>query len=216
MENKDIIDKIKKLLELGDKEKNSSETEAESAMLKAQELMAKYEITLEMTEKSEISYNHEICDSKWNMGFRKPLAVVIANNFRCETYLKGRGGQVVFFGHAVDARIAREVFEFAYNFAMREGNRCYNKYYQMGKNTQGVFNSYTRGFIVGMERKLSEQSVALMVVKPADVKEKYEEMSKNFKRDSHGMRNNGFDPHAFNQGVQDGGTVLNGRQLAAN
>lgn len=211
MNNDKIIEKIKGLLALSDKSKNSSEAEAEAALLKAHELMAKYNVSIDISEEEKKSYVHETCESKWNMSFRKPLANIIADNFRCETYL--HGGSVVFFGHATDARVAREVFEFAYSFAMKEGNRCYNKNYQMGRNTQGVFNSYVRGFLNGLKQKLGEQSVALMVVTPPDVKEKFEEITADFKTDNRGMRNNGFDSDAYQQGVQDGRTVMNGRRL---
>lgn len=211
MDNEKIVERIKKLLALGDKSRNIEEAEAEAALLKAHELMAKYNVSVEITEEEKISYVHETCVSKWNMGFRKPLGVIIAQNFRCECYL--HGGSIVFFGHATDAKIAREVFEFAYAFAMKEGNRCYNKNYQMGRNTQGVFNSYVRGFLVGLKQKLEEQSTALMVVTPPDVKREFEEMSKNFGSGSGGMRNTGFDANAYNQGVADGKTVMNGRRL---
>ena len=109
-----MIEKIKGLLALGDKSRNCEEHEAEAALLKAHELMAKYNISVEVTEEEKMSYVHEVCTSKWNMGFRKPLAVVIARNFRCEVYLKGNGGSVVFFGHEMDARIAREAFKFSH------------------------------------------------------------------------------------------------------
>ena len=128
MEDKSvIIDRIKRLLALGDKSRNNSEAEAKAAMLKAHELMAKYDIKLDTAEVGNIEYKHLQCESKWNMGFRKPLAVIIAKNFRCETYLMGRGGSVVFFGHDTDATIAKNVFEFAYDFALREGNKQYNR-----------------------------------------------------------------------------------------
>lgn len=213
MDNERIIEKIKGLLALGDKSRNCEDAEAQAAMLKAQELMAKYNISVEMTEEEKISYTHEVCDSKWNMGFRKPLARVIANNFRCTHYLRGSGGAIVFFGHANDARIAKEVFEFAYAFAMKEGNRCYNKCYQMGRETRGVFNSYVQGFIKGLEQKLGEQSMALMIVTPQDVKDEFQELSKNWKTSAGGMRNTGFDREAYSQGVTDGRTVMNGRRL---
>lgn len=208
-----MIEKIKGLLALGDKSRNCEEAEAEAALLKAHELMAKYNISVEVSEEEMVSYVHEVCESKWNMGFRKPLARIIANNFRCECYLKGSGGAVVFFGHSTDARIAKEVFEFAYSFAMKEGNRCYNKNYQMGRPTQGVFNSYVKGFLKGLEQKLGEQSVALMVVTPPDVKSEFEEMSKGFRKGSGGIRDTGFDSEAYSKGVSDGRTVLNGRRL---
>ena len=154
MNNEKIIEKIKGLLALGDAAKNCEEKEAQAALLKAHELMAKYNISVEITEEEKISYVHEECESKWNMGFRKPLARIIADNFRCQHYLRGSGGSIVFFGHSTDARIAREVFEFAYSFAMKEGNRCYNKNYQMGRETRGVFNSYVKGFLKGLKEKM--------------------------------------------------------------
>ena len=213
MDNKEVLEKVKRLLALSDKTKNNSEAEAEAALLKAHELMAKYAITMDEVAEEKVTYVHEVCVSKWNMGFRKPLAVIIAQNFRCETYLMGGGGSVVFFGHATDARIAREVFEYTYQFAMRQGTRVYNKYYQMGKPTRGVFNSYVRGFLAGLRTKLEEQSTALMVVTPPDVKEAFKNMTKDFKHSSAGIRIGHLDYEAYTQGVQDGKTVMNGRRL---
>lgn len=208
-----IIEKIKNLLALGDKSRNTEEAEAEAALLKAHELMAKYNVSVELTNEEKIEYSHEVCSSKWNMGFRKPLAVIIARNFRCETYVMGSGGSIVFFGRAMDARIAREAFEFAYEFALKEGNRCYNKNYQMGRQTKGVFNSYVKGFLTGLKSKLGEQSTALMIVTPPDVKTEYEAFSKGFAKGSGGIRDTHFDSAAYAQGVSDGKTVMNGRRL---
>ena len=216
MDNKQVLEKVKRLLALSDKTKNESEAEAEAALLKAHELMAKYDITMDEASEEKVAYVNEVCSSKWNMGFRKPLAVIIAQNFRCETYLRGSGGSVVFFGHATDARIAKEVFEYAYQFAMKEGNRVYNKNYQLGRPTQGVFNSYVSGFLSGLKTKLGEQSTALMVVTPPDVKSTFEDMSKGFKQSSGGMRNGDLDYNAYTQGVQDGKTIMNGRRLKDN
>lgn len=214
MENKSaIVEKIKRLLALGDDSRNNSEEEARAAMLKAHELMAKYDITLDATECDKVEYIHQYCESKWNMGFRKPLAVIIANNFRCETYLESRGGRIIFFGHNTDATIAKEVFEFAYNFALSEGNKHYNRNYNMGLNTRGVFNSYVRGFLSGLKQSLDKQSTALMVITPPDVKEKFQDFTKDFKESSGGMRDTGFNASAYQAGVTDGKTVLNGRKL---
>ena len=216
MDNKRVLEKVKRLLALSDKSKNESEAEAEAALLKAHELMAKYDITMDEACEEKVAYVDEVCSSKWNMGFRKPLAVIIAQNFRCETYLRGNGGSVVFFGHSTDAKIAREVFEYAYIFGCRGGSSAYNRNYQMGSPTQGVFNSYVSGFLLGLKTKLGEQSTALMVVTPADVKETFENMSKEFKQSSGGMRQGDFDRDAYTQGIQDGKTVMNGRRLKEN
>lgn len=216
MENKNVVDKIKRLLALSDKGKNTSDHEAEAALLKAHELMAKYNISVETTKgEIEIAYVHEQAKSKWNMGFRKPLAVIISKNFRCECYLTGSQGAVTFFGRESDAKIARQVFEFAYDFALREGNRHYNKNYQMGLETRGVFNSYVKGFLTGLKQKLDEQSTALMVVTPPDVVEKFEEMTKSFARSKGGMQEGRLNAAAYLAGIQDGKNIMGQKQLQA-
>ena len=83
----------------------------------------------------------------------------------------------------------------------------------MGRETRGVFNSYVQGFIKGLEQKLGEQSMALMIVTPQDVKADFKELYKNWKTSAGGMRNTGFDSEAYSQGVTDGRTVMNGRRL---
>ena len=210
MDKNKVISTIQKLLELS--ENNPSEAEAESALLKAHELMARHGVSVEYTGEEVISYAEEICDSKWNMGFRKPLGRVIAENFRCRMYLSN--GSVVFMGRSMDARIAKDAFEYAYAYAMREGNKAYNRAYSLGNETRGVFNSYTLGFIKGMEEKFGEQSKALMVVTPPDVNEKFEEMSKNWKTTRGGMRlGNGIHQGVYEEGRMDGRAAVNGRQI---
>lgn len=206
-----IIDRVKKLLNLADKDKNNSDAEAEAALLMAQKLMAEHDISIDEASSEKIAYANEECTHKWNMGFRKLLATILANNFRCKVWY--RHGNVVFMGHATDARIAREAFEYAYEFILREGNRQYNKYYQMGRNTKGVFNSYAKGFLFGLKQKLGEQSVALMIVTPKDVHDKYTEMTAGWKQAGGGMREDYISPDAFQEGVKDGRTAMNGRRL---
>ena len=206
-----LVSKIKKLLALS--QNNTNEAEASAALLKAQRLMAENDISIDTSTPDKIEYKVEKCKHKWDMGFRKPLAHVIAKNFRCEYYL--HGGAVTFMGHAFDAQVAREVFEYAYEFALRAGNQQYNKAYSMGTNTKGVFNSYVAGFIRGMGTKFDEQCVALMIVTPPDVKDKFAEMAKNWKQSKGGMRMDGIDTDAYHAGMQDGKTIMNGRRLGA-
>lgn len=208
----EVIGRIKKLLNLADKSKNNSDAEAESALLMAQKLMAEHDISIDQTSEEKIAYANEVCRHKWNMGFRKSLASVLAKNFKCKVWYKGQ--DVVFMGHAFDARVAREAFEYAYEFILREGNRQYNKYYQMGKPTKGVFNSYAAGFIAGLKAKLGKQSVALMVVVPQDVQDEYTRMTSEWKSvRGGGMQLDSINSSAFQAGYQDGETALNGRRL---
>lgn len=139
MTREDALNLIQKLFNLGDKERNDSDQEAELAILKAQKLMAKYDISIEeVKEEKEPEYAHEICEHKWNYGYRVPLAQVLAKNFRCELYERGKS--IVFMGRKVDAAICRQTFEFAYKYIMKRGNQEYNRRYEMGYPTRGVFN----------------------------------------------------------------------------
>lgn len=212
MDKENIIEKVKKLLALADSDKNASESEVQAAMLKAQELMAKYDVVIEDVKEDEIKYGLEECTHKWDMGFRCPLGTTIAENFRCEMFLRGK--RIVFMGRADDAKIARSVFEMAYAFVLKEGNRHYNKAYAMGLKTKGVFNSYAIGFIVGLKLALGKQSVALMVVTPKDVKDKFEEMSKDMRVKDTSMRmDDGIDRDTFNSGRKDGEALLSRKQI---
>ena len=120
-----ILNKIKNLLDLANN--NPNENEALAAALKAQELMAKYNVELDqLDEKKEnreivkeiykASNKHEM--KKWKIG----LASIVANNFRCECYFLDKK-DVVFYGYKEDAKIALQVFTFLYEtgnkFAVR-------------------------------------------------------------------------------------------------
>jgi hypothetical protein len=115
-------------------------------------------------------------------------------------------------GHTLDARIARESYEYAYDFICREGTRLYNKRYTMGHNTKGVFNSYANGFLIGLHKALSVQSVALMIITPKDVDKKFEDMSKEFKTQTSKLQET-TDYKAWADGFKDGSTAINGRRI---
>ena len=206
-----IIDKIKKLLALG--EGNANENEAQSAILKAHELMAQHGISTTDIGDEEISYSTEPCEHKGDRKFRKILAHIIAGNFRCHSYFYN--GRVTLFGRSNDVRIAKEAFEYAYRYAYRESNRLYNEYRKRGLNARGIVNSYAIGFIRGLKEKLDAQSTALMVIVPPDVGSKYEEMKKRFgmKVSSARLSTSRTNRSVYDRGIVDGRTVMNGRRL---
>ena len=169
MTKEEVLEKVKALLALGDSSRNNSEEEAKSAMLMAQKLMAKYDISVEeVNEKEdEEQYAHEMCEHKWDYAHRIPLAQVLSKNFRCMLYCVGK--KIVFMGHPADAKICKATFEFAYQFIQRKGNSIYNKRYSMGYSTKGVFNSYAHGFISGLKESFDVQCKALAIITPKDV-----------------------------------------------
>lgn len=210
MTKEQVIDKIKKLLALAADESN--ENEAKAALLMAQKLMAKHNVNVEMTGEQTIAYAKEECVHRYDAAYRKPLAHVIADNFRCRFYL--HGSQVVFFGRDFDARVAKEAFEYAYEFAMREGNKLENRAYQERGTARGIHSSYTAGFIAGLKEALEAQCTALMVVTPQDVKDEFAAMTANWGKARGGFKvGSNFDASAYRQGHHDGKTVMNGRRI---
>lgn len=211
MTREDALNLIQKLFNLGDKERNNSDQEAELAILKAQKLMAEYDISIEeIKEEKEPEYSHEMCEHKWNYGYRIPLANVLAKNFRCELYEMGKS--IVFMGRKVDATICRQTFEFAYKYIMKRGNQEYNRRYEMGYTTRGVFNSYAQGFIIGLKKSLDEQCIALAIVTPPDVTAKFKEMSEGWKQKTTRM-GEATDVETLRKGIKDGERFLQKNKL---
>lgn len=210
-----ILNKIKNLLDLANN--NPNENEALAAALKAQELMAKYNVELDqLDEKKETreivteiyrqSGKHEM--RKWKIG----LASIIANNFRCKTFFLGRQNDVAFYGFKEDAKIALQVFTFLYETGNKFAVRYYNKCKKEGSSTQGVMNTYLVGFRDGVAEVLGKQCTALMIVTPKEVVESYEEMSKDFRSMTTRMNISG-DQNAYSDGKTDGRDMASARSI---
>lgn len=177
MEEKKIIEKIRKALALS--VNNPSEGEGKTAALMAQKLMAKYHISMEQVnikEAEEISEKRVIAGNgnKW----KYTLAYIIAENFRCKIFTIG-SDTLCFYGYDTDAEIASMTFEALFKI----GNKGANNYYQNKRNEaqrngeyfygKGLKNSFLAGYLEGIRGELEKQSVALMVITPDEVKEAY-------------------------------------------
>lgn len=213
MTQEKIINKIKNLLDLST---SPNEHEAKAAALKAQELMAKYDIDSQSVVDTT-SYVDEIChifcddDGKHSMKkWKVLLAPVIANNFRCKLYF--HGNSVVFYGYKRDAEIASEVFKFLFTTGNKLAIRYYNSYKKAGKSTKGIMNAYLRGFVVGVKDDLEKQCTALMIITPKEVTDQFEDLSKNWKTKRFSM-NCAADAEAFATGKKEGKGVSSGRHL---
>lgn len=212
-----MMEKIKNLLDLANN--NPNENEAIAAALKAQELMAKYDIELDqLDDKTE---NREIVEEiyrnngkhdmkKWRYG----LANIIAKNFRCKNYFIGRQ-DVVFYGYKEDAKIAVQVFSYLYEI----GNKlAFKKYYEekkQGHSTKGVMNTYLIGFRDGIKSDLEKQCTALMIVTPQEVTEAFNERTKSFKSMTNRVKTLGRNNSIYNDGFTDGKNAVQSRALEA-
>lgn len=215
-EMNNIVKKIQKLLALADSKRNDSESEAQAALLKAQQLMAQYGVEMsevDVDSKDPVSYSLETCQHKGNKGFRCQLAVIIARNFRCKTILMGNK-QVAFFGHSDDAKIAKSAFEYAYHFAKKNGDKCVGEARRNCEETKNVFNSYVQGFLSGLRQKLDAQCQALVLVVPEDVKTEFNNQFPKLGVHHGGLTAKGsVNMNAYNQGVTDGRACMDSRTL---
>ena len=112
-----ILDRISKALRLGTN--NANENEAQTAILAAQRLMAKYHITQEEVndfinesdkqnvEVIEENAENEINNDKW----KRNLIITIAKNFRCDVFYNG--GKLVLVGEKEDILITKRVYLYA-------------------------------------------------------------------------------------------------------
>lgn len=211
-----ILNKIKNLLDLANN--NPNEHEAMAAALKAQELMAKYNIDSSAvdSDKSEKelyeatyknSSKHEM--KKWKV----KLSNIIARNFCCKVYFIENGGKdVVFYGFKKDATIAVEVFKFLYETGNKLAVKYYNKCKKEGRNTKGVMNTYLIGFCEGIAEVLDRQCTALMIVTPKEVEEVFTEMTADWKHINTSLKITS-DTRAYNEGKTDGKNTAQARGI---
>lgn len=175
-----IITKIKNLLDLANN--NPNENEALAASLKAQELLAKYNI--EMADVEDVDFlEREIVEQEADLGKDKSkkwkviLASAIAKNFYCKVFTRGRGNKIFFYGYQKDVEVATKTFETLFSIGNKLARKKYYEYRKAGKNTKGIMNAYLYGFIEGIKEALEKQSTALMVVTPKEVNEAFAEMT---------------------------------------
>lgn len=190
-----MIEKIKKLLSLSDN--NPNKDEAVSAALKAQALIAQYDVT-----KAELAVTNEKPVSVGSMkgqhkNWRKYLAQIVAENFRCciymnVSYTQASSGkrqtqtEVKFYGYPQDAQAAKLVFESLYKTGNRLATRAVREADFHG--TAGVYNTFAYGFAKGVKEELEKQSRALMLITPPAVKTEFEEMTRTYSKKSCTLR----------------------------
>lgn len=207
-----LIEKLNKLLVIT-KENGATDAEAESALLKAQKLMHKYNIAMEkLGGEEKIEYGLEKMDHIIKASPRWPLSNIIAKSFACRPIQTN--GYIAFLGHKMDAKAALEAFKFAWTVLKVNGQALQRERKGEGGSAQLVFNTYANGFLSGLETKLNEQTVALTIVVPTDVHEEFDRMFPNVQKGKTRMRGVA-DPEAYARGFKDGKSVLGQRELSA-
>lgn len=216
--NESILIKIKKALALA----NSGDTnESQTAMLMAQRLMAKHGIELSEVEEVEEQAKEVVDEQVTNRGrtpfWKKQLASVVAENFRCTNYNSRWGGKSIirFIGLKEDVEIAKEIYKFAVEVLERTCNAYIkNVVLEQGDaDTYGLRNDYRLGFIKGLKEKYTEQvekmDLAPILVQDMLVVQKVENMGFT-KGVSSKVRRSGSQD-AYNQGFQTGKSLGSNR-----
>lgn len=153
-ERKTIIERIKKLFALADSNPNANE--ALAAALKAQKLIADYDI-----DQSELSRNKEepiveveslVRDRAWGI----TLSNIIANNFRCKVFTRtGSCGKIpVFLGYEMDSKAAALAYEYLYRAGDRGAKKVCREFRKRYGTAKGAYNDYAIGFLHGVKCEL--------------------------------------------------------------
>lgn len=208
-----IADKIQHLL---DKTvaNGATEAEAEQALLMAQKLMAKYNIAEgDVGSGEKITYSLEACKVRVNPR-SKWMCMVIASSFAVKAILSG--DRICYFGRSMNAKAAKSALEFAHKVMERGMTQACRNHGLSGTDQAGaslIYNSYAQGFIQGLKEALDAQTVALAVVIPEDVNQKFTEKFPNLQKGRASTWKSGHYMQDYMQGKRDGSQAMNKRSL---
>ena len=180
-----ILTKVKKLLALA--ENNTSADESQNSFLKTQMLLLKHGLTMNDVAESDISntknvLNTSIDESSRMLWWKKSLASIISNNFRCKSFTSFRTAntRICIIGLEEDVNIATEI----YNCAVRtieHQSKLYVKLNKKNGKSAGLKNDFIIGWLKGLEDKFrvqveSVKEYGLVLVKDALVVTEIEKM----------------------------------------
>lgn len=167
-----IIEKVKKLLALS---QSSNPNEASLALSKAQELIAKYNLTITEEENKVIVEEVLKQTTKSVSNYRKQMLTALAEHFGVLVLLREgseRRQAVIIAGRPQDVKCFIEVF----NYAEVCWERFYKSIHIKGETRSESYNnraSLFKGFIDGMTNELVKRisETALVITKSDELKE---------------------------------------------
>ena len=189
----DYKEKIKKLLALS---KSPNEHEAQSALAKAQKLMAEHKISMTEIKDKEQRKAHEHLTGVTYSARRDPwilrLAQVISKNYCCESFsYREKGTQthkLYFCGLDEDIEICMIAFKYATDCIRSEIKKRKSKgklFNYTNELITSMCNGYAFGFIKGLDDAFEEQKRAaaqseanwgLVLSTPPEVKQRMSEL----------------------------------------
>lgn len=207
-----IANKIQNLLNKT-VENGATEEEAQSALLLAQKLMAKYNIELEQhTGSKEFQCSLEETKVKPNPR-NNSLGNIIANSFAVKGIIYG--GKWAFFGREANAKAAASALTFIHK-TLEAGIRRVCAEHGLKSSERGAayyYNAYALGFLNGLKEAMAAQTKALCIVVPEDVNNKFKEKFPRLNTyHAKGMQYH-HDRDAYAQGQRDGRSAMDNRSL---
>lgn len=178
MENK-IVQKIQNLLELAYDAPNDEE--GQTALLMAQKLMVKHNLSMSDVTAAKIQNNIGETVGTWEYRlpwWQEKLAAILGKNFRCQTIRRRKVSegitQVIFFGYQSDTELCTRVYEGAILYLKYRLKRLYPTVKK--SRWTDYKKSYLLGFLEGLDHRFREQvqsseEFALMVQVPEEVLE---------------------------------------------
>ena len=157
--NKDILEKIRKLLRLADTSRGATESEAQVALAKAQELMTRHNIDSALLRMERGESGHGFAVDKGKVDLPKTLnpadlmiLSLLQGHFNVKTILmpNGRGTPVDIIGSPADIDFAIYVFQ----YLRQTFFRCWNEFKRVHANPDKA--SYYRGLRDGLNTALKE------------------------------------------------------------
>lgn len=179
----DYKDKIRKLLALAE---SPVEAEAQAALLRARELMAKYKLTehecREVEPQNVVRQHSNVTCSKRRDPWCIPLSAIIGENYCCKglrTHQKKSQTQMVgFIGFEDDVLLCIDIFEYAVDCVHSEISRIKRRY--AGYDADYIkrrCDSFGYGFVAGLSAAFDAQTAenkqewGLVLVTPKEVQE---------------------------------------------
>ena len=204
--NQKIINKVKGLLDIA-KDSNQDE-ETQTAFLLAQKLMVKYGIKKSSIQDQQRPVEYGVLERCQKLSLLKQrLANVIADNFkvlfvRTGSFYPNKHFQYNFYGYSNDVELAKNIYFLAVKIIQYRTKKYLNNYYlktgaaRNRKLTSFLKRNYIHGFILGLEKRLNDQTKKydLMVkpdkelfkrlgpARPKSTKVSYNYKSKSFKK----------------------------------
>lgn len=205
---------IIKVLELANK--NTNRVEVIATAVKAQELMAEYNIKLQNISKKPANIVAEFATNARGKSYRFALATILANNYGVKLMWVGKMVPV-FYGYENNAKTVTKIYEWLWQAIHRMADSHQTKIWKQGNGVKGVYNSFVDRFLVSLKKELDKNCMALKITVAEEVNTEFD---KFMAEKGAGIfitkkRNAPVYKCAFFHGVAEGSTIMQRKQVEA-